>query len=70
MTVCDFRNKAGTWAGAMLYVDNRRLAEGSLSRRGLPAYRVAPDVRKRTQKSGQATGQEFEGGRIAADRDF
>ena len=33
-------NKSGTFAGAMLYVDNRWLAEGSLSRRSPRVYRV------------------------------
>jgi len=56
----------------MLYVDNRRLAEGSLSRHGLRAYRVAPDVRQRTRKCEQSdrsrTGDRsrIEGGRHLA----
>jgi single-strand DNA-binding protein len=54
-------NKAGTSARALLYVDNRRLAEGSLSRRALPAYRVAPDVRKWTQTSEQSDRSRIEG---------
>ena len=33
-------NKTGTLASAMLYVDNRGIAEGSLSRRRPRAYRV------------------------------
>src|SRR5689334_17074336 len=61
-----FWNKAGTSAGAMLYVDNRRLAEGSLSRRPLRAYRVASDVRKRTRKADKATGQELKAAGIEA----
>src|SRR4030095_4809385 len=68
MAARGFRNKAGTLVGAMLYVDNRRLAEGSLSRRGLPAYRFAPDVRKRWRKSGQSDRSRIEGGRNRSGR--
>ena len=43
----------------MLYVDNRRLAEGSLSRRGLSAYRVAAGCPEADAEGGPATGQEL-----------
>ena len=45
------KNKTGTIAQAMLYVDNGGFAEGSLSRSGQRAYRVALDGPRR--KSGR-----------------